>query len=281
MSQRRFLSVLAAFAFAMAAIFAAMQPSLAEDDENEPTFMQKLFGSVGLLALPGPVIDYKERPPLVVPPVTTYVQPQVPQNSPAASDNPWDFNNPRQAHLPAPDSAPPAPQSLTLPQPVDPYTARMRNPDFPIDPEVKAEQKRRKNTKKVFSIPLDDPAFSERRLTPDEINGTAPPLARNTKDNSPARTKDNSPTRPEGQSTVQELGVPALTKMLPMIGREQEKPIQFTGEPERQTLTQPPSGYLTPSRNAPYGVVTKDRQQASPLLTHPNMPDSPNTDVGR
>jgi hypothetical protein len=266
MSQRRFLSVLAAFACAMAVTFAAMQPSLAEDDDDDgPSGLQKLFGSIGLLSLPGPQIDYQERPPLVVPPVTTYVQPQVPQNSPAAQSNPWDFNNPRQAHLPPPDSAPPAAPSLVLPQPVEPYTARTRNPDFPLDPEVKAAQKRKKNSKKVFSRAEDDPFYSGKSLTRNEMTPAGPVQ----------RGKADPNNNPDGKATsgVQELNVPLVTNVFRNFGREKEPPVEFTGEPERQSLTQPPSGYLTPSKNAPYGVVGKDRDKDTTRLVHPNMPD--------
>ena len=36
--------------------------------------------------------------------------------------------------------------------------------------------------------------------------------------------------------------------------------VSFTGEPERTYLTEPPSGYRTPSPNAPYGVVEEKSQ---------------------
>lgn len=267
MSQRRFLSLLAVSAFAMATVFAAIQPSFAEDDEDhEPNFMSKLLGSVGLLQLPGPHIDYSERPPLVVPPISPYVQPVVPPPSATTSQpNPWDFEN-----RPAPEAQPdlqnqrPPQQALTLPAPQEPNSARTRNPDFPIDPEVKAAQKRKKNTKRMFSRAEDDPSYSGRTLTPAELSA----VRGNTK-----KSSGTDATASEAQSTVQELSVPSLTKMLPMIGREKEKPIEFTGEPERQTLTQPPSGYLTPSQNAPYGLVSKDKQKDNRRLVHPNMPD--------
>lgn len=267
MSQRRFLSLLAVSAFAMATVFAAIQPSFAEDDEeHEPNFMSKILGSVGLLQLPGPHIDYSERPPLVVPPISPYVQPVVPPPSATTSQpNPWDFEN-----RPAPEAQPdlqnqrPPRQALTLPPPQDPNAVRVRNPDFPIDPEVKAAEKRKKNTKRMFSRAEDDPSYSGRRLTLDELRS----VRGNTK-----KSSGTDATANEAQSTVQELGVPSLTKMLPMIGREKEKPIEFTGEPERQTLTQPPAGYMTPSQNAPYGLVSKDKQKDNRRLVHPNMPD--------
>lgn len=268
MSQRRFLSLLAIFAFAMAVMFGAMQPSLAEDDDdNEPNFMSRLLGSVGLLQLPGPHIDYQERPPLVVPPISPYVQPVAPTPTPnAAQQNPWDFNNPPSQDLQGtqPQDQRPPRQALTLPTPQEQNSARVRNPDFPVDPEVKAAQKRKKSGKRYFSRAEDDPSYSGRTLTPAE-------LAR-VKGNT-TKSSGTDQTTNEAQSTIQQLGVPSIAKMLPMIGREQEQPVEFTGEPERQTLTQPPSGYLTPSKNAPYGIVSKDKQKDNRKLVHPNMPD--------
>lgn len=40
----------------------------------------------------------------------------------------------------------------------------------------------------------------------------------------------------------------------------QEKPLTFTGEPEREALVQPPPGYQTPAPNAPYGTVEKKNE---------------------
>jgi hypothetical protein len=274
MSLRRFLSSLAIFAFAMAAMFAVIQPSYAEDDDdNEPNFMSKLLGAAGLLQLPGPNIDYQERPPLVVPPISPYVQPSAPVSVPtpnAAQNDPWNFNNPPAQDLQGTqqqDQRPPR-QALTLPPPQDENTVRQRNPDFPIDPEVKAAKLRKKNTKRMFSRAEEDPTYSGRTLTPAEMKGVGPQT------NSKSAGTGTDGTTNAAQSTVQELGVPSLIKMLPMVGREQEKPIEFTGEPERQTLTQPPSGYLTPSKNAPFGVVGKDKRgRDDTRLVHPNMPD--------
>lgn len=270
MSQRRFLSMLAVFAFAMATIFGAMQPSFAEDDDdNEPNFMSRLLGSVGLLQLPGPHIDYSERPPLVVPPISPYVQPVAPAPTPnAAQQNPWDFNSQPTQDLQGaqPQDQRPPRQALTLPPQVDPNSVRMRNPDFPVDPEVKAAQKRKKNTKRMFSRAEEDPSYSGRVLTPTELSSV--------RGNPKKGRGDTNDTTNEAQSTVQQLAVPSIAKMLPMIGREKEKPVEFTGEPERQTLTQPPAGYQTPSANAPYGVVGKDKKgRDDTRLVHPNMPD--------
>lgn len=267
MSQQRFLSVLAAFALVMGTLGAAVQPSFADDDDDEPNFMSKLLGSVGLLQLPGPHIDYRERPPLVVPPVTTYVQPQVPANSPSAQQSPWDFSNPRQQQAEAPeDNRPPLNNSLVLPPPVDPSAVQQRNPNFPVDPEIRAAQKKKKNTKRIFSRAEDDPVYSGRALTPAELRSVTAPRTKSASSGTDA-------TANSAQSTAQQLGIPTINR-LNIFSSQQEKPIEFTGEPERQSLTQPPSGYLTPSANAPYGIVGKDRRGGDTTrLVHPNMPD--------
>ncbi len=265
MSQRRFLSLLAVSAVAVVTMFGAAQPSFADDDDDEPNFMSKLFGSVGLLQLPGPQIDYQERPPLVVPPITPYVQPVMPPPSATTGQqNPWDFNARAPEAQPNVTNERPPLQALTLPPPQDPNAVRQRNPDFPVDPEVKAAQKRKKNTKRMFSRAEEDPTYSGRTLTPTELTS----VRGNAK-----KGATNDPTN-DAQSTVQQLGVPSIAKMLPMIGREKEAPLKFEGEPERQTLTQPPAGYLTPSQNAPYGLVAKDKKgRDDTRLVHPNMPD--------
>ena len=35
----------------------------------------------------------------------------------------------------------------------------------------------------------------------------------------------------------------------------------FTGEPQRETMTAPPSGYQTPSPNYPYGIGVEDKRK--------------------
>ena len=38
-----------------------------------------------------------------------------------------------------------------------------------------------------------------------------------------------------------------------MFGKDDNQTAQFTGEPPRVSLTDPPAGYQTPSPNEPYG----------------------------
>ena len=62
-----------------------------------------------------------------------------------------------------------------------------------------------------------------------------------------------------------ELGAnKGLWGMLSSVGPEKTESTPFTGEPARTTLTEPPSGYQTPSPAHAYGVSpTKHRPQAA------------------
>jgi hypothetical protein len=106
------------------------------------------------------------------------------------------------------------------------------------------------------------------------MNGTGPIT------NAKSKGTGTGSTTNEAQSGVQELNVPTITNLFSK--KKEEASVPFTGEPERQTLTQPPSGYMTPSKNAPYGVVSKDKQgRDTTRLVHPNMPDYQGEQVPR
>jgi hypothetical protein len=63
----RFSHTLLAMPLALALGYAGTAPVMAQE---EPTQLQRLLGNFGLLSIPGdtPDIEYRERPPLVVPP---------------------------------------------------------------------------------------------------------------------------------------------------------------------------------------------------------------------
>jgi hypothetical protein len=70
MPARFFLSfgLLRLAVLALAVTVFAGAPAFAQEDDNEPNELQKVFGAMGLLELPKDPIDYSERSPLVVPP---------------------------------------------------------------------------------------------------------------------------------------------------------------------------------------------------------------------
>ncbi len=70
----------------------------------------RILGSAGILAIPGPGIEYKERPALVVPPTMSNAQPVAvrPQQQVNTAPDPWNFNSPAQNLNPVPALAPDA-----------------------------------------------------------------------------------------------------------------------------------------------------------------------------
>src|SRR5207302_10076535 len=88
-------------------------------------------------------------------------------------------------------------------------------------------------------------------LTPSELNGV--------RTAAPARTS-NDPLTP-GDSTANpilspsQLGFSGFTNI---FGGNKVETAPFNGEPTRDTLTQPPPGYQTPSPNFAYGTGPKE-----------------------
>ncbi len=271
MSLRRFLSAFPALALvALIAGFAA-RPALAQEideDAADISLFARVLGAAGLLAIPGPGIDYKERPGLVVPPTMTNIQPAAvqPQQQTNAQPDPWNFNNPAPNPAPAPAPVVNQTSAIALPPPVDPNSARLNNPDFPVDPEIRAAQKAKAARKKKGPVLIsDDPFYGGRLLRNDELRGPG----------TTARTKGAVHPDKDGPTRMPSRDFGDLPVISDLWRKKEEPQTRFTGEPERQSLTQPPSGYLTPSANAPYGVVAPDRQQQDAPTVHPNMPNAP------
>lgn len=207
----RFSHTLLAMPLALALGCAGTAPVMAQDEG--PTPLQRMLGNFGLLAIPGdtPDIEYRERPPLVVPPST----------------------------------------ELPLPQSPTDITAAV--PDWPADPEIALAREQ----KRYDRLPIDQRRgefYSGRALTPDEIRrGTI------------ARTASRTPATKVGEEITAGREMQQAPKgFFGMFKYEQEKPIAFTSEPPRTRLTEPPVGYQTPSPNAPYGVVEKDKPSNAP-----------------
>jgi hypothetical protein len=271
---RRFLSAFPALALVVLIAAFAARPALAQEideDTQELSLFARILGAAGLLSIPGPGIDYQERPGLVVPPTVTNIQPvaqpqpQVqPQLQSSAQPDPWNFNN-RPAQnvnaVPVPVPAPDQTSSLALPPPLDPNAVR-QNPDFPVDPEIRAAKKAKAAKKtKGPSLIANDPFYGGRVLRGDELKNAGP------RGNPGSVSPDNPYASPS-----RTFEVPVISNI---FGKKKEEgPVAFTGETPRQTLTQPPSGYLTPSANAPYGVVSPEQQQKAAPTVHPNMPDA-------
>jgi hypothetical protein len=138
------------------------------------------------------------------------------------------------------------PPKLDLPPPAS--SAEVTAPNWPKDPDAqqrKAAAAARKKENK-------DPALSSRLLTPAELNAAKTANAgRAGKDPVQPGNSSNSPILSPSQ-----LGYNG--GLTGMFKGNQSETAPFTGEPTRDSLVQPPSGYQTPSPNFAYGTGPKE-----------------------
>lgn len=188
-----------------------------DDDLPDAKFVKGLLRGLGLRNGQEAGIDYKERPPLVVPP---------------------------NRDLPAPTTA----GSLAA-----------SNPAWPADPDEKrrkAERKARAERKTFDPNKAGDP------LRPGE-------LAAGKTDKTPMKTSEGPDHSPE--MTPSQLGYTGgmwsnILGLGKTFGKDRDaETATFVREPSRDTLTDPPAGYRTPSQAQPYGINHKEKPKAEPL----------------
>jgi hypothetical protein len=141
------------------------------------------------------------------------------------------------------------PPKLDLPPP-ETLTSEIKDPKWPKDPD---EQRRkaviaaRKKTKPI------DPVGPGRPLTPAELNVGRTAAA-------PAPTPGDS-VQPGNSATNPMLSPSQLGYeggIFKMFKGNTAEAAPFKGEPTRESLTQPPVGYQTPSPNFAYGTGPKE-----------------------
>ena len=139
------------------------------------------------------------------------------------------------------------PPKLDLPPPAS-TSADVKAPNWPKDPDVQRQKAAAAARKKANK----DPVEAARILTPSELNaGKIAATAR--KDNDPVQpgTNNNNPILSPSQ-----LGYTGGFSGL--FGGSKAETAPFKGEPTRESLTQPPAGYQTPSPNFAYGTGPKE-----------------------
>ena len=138
------------------------------------------------------------------------------------------------------------PPTRDLPPPEE--TSAVSNPAWPKDPDVRRATAPKK-TQPFENGSIRTHNIEKATISPDELRkGTLPAGSGEASSKEPTRLDDGgrnlSPT---------ELG---YTGGLfgSLLGGAKNETAPFTGEPVRNSLTQPPSGYQTPSPNYPYGI---------------------------
>jgi hypothetical protein len=141
------------------------------------------------------------------------------------------------------------PPSADLPKPGATADLRQINPEWPVDQDVKRAKAAAKEAKKPIDAP-NDLFYGGRLMKPKDEKGPK------TKEGD-GEVMNEKERLGMMRSTPDELGFKGWGKKEEMI---------FTKEPERTSLLQPPSGYRTPSPNAPYGIVEGEKVQTKSLF---------------
>jgi len=139
------------------------------------------------------------------------------------------------------------PPRLDLPPPVA-ASGEVKDPNWPKDPD----EARRKAAIAARKKENKDPREAARALTPSELNAhRTAPEARTSNDPVQPGNSANNPVLSPSQ-----LGFTGSFSSL--FGGNKAETAPFKGEPTRESLTQPPSGYQTPSPNFAYGTGPKE-----------------------
>jgi hypothetical protein len=136
------------------------------------------------------------------------------------------------------------PPKLDLPPPASATQANA--PNWPKDPDVQQRQAAAAARKKANK----DPVEAARPLTPAEMK-----VGKTAKSNAtePVPGAGSTPIMLSPSQLGTKVGLFGMFK-----GGSDSESKQFTSEPDRETLTQPPPGYQTPSPNYAYGTGPKE-----------------------
>jgi hypothetical protein len=138
------------------------------------------------------------------------------------------------------------PPKLDLPPP-ETVKTEIKDPNWPKDPD----EQRRKAAVAARKKANKDPMEAARVLTPSELNvGRKAAPARTNGDPIQPGTSSNPSLSPAQLGFTGGFGK--------LFGGNKMETAPFTGEPTRESLTQPPPGYQTPSPNFAYGTGPKE-----------------------
>jgi hypothetical protein len=137
------------------------------------------------------------------------------------------------------------PTSKDLPQPEADAPVR-KAAGWPDDADIKRDRLRRETERKRKAY---EPGVDDKPLMPNQVGPTTKVGSK--AGEAPGRTAEDI----DSPSSPKELGVKSLKDMFTTgYWAPKEEYVPFTGEPQRSSLTEPPSGYRTPSPAQPYGV---------------------------
>ena len=155
------------------------------------------------------------------------------------------------------------PPSRDLPPPRSEEEVAAKTPAWPKDPDV-TQRKQAAAAEKARLKGNVSAEEQQRALRPDELDkpGRA---AKGTGAKGTGQTAEDTskPLTPSQLGTDTKKLFGSVISSFSPAAPESEP---FTGEPQRDSMTEPPTGYQTPSPNYPYGMgVQEDKRKASKL----------------
>lgn len=141
------------------------------------------------------------------------------------------------------------PPSRDLPPPEVSGAATANNPAWPKDPDV--ERRKQQAAMEKNRNVSDEREREQNPLRPDQLT----PGGRSKRRSAQTDNGYQPPASGFGNQLMpSELGASSSTVFGAMFGSKKEETAKFTGEPPRASLTDPPTGYQTPSPDQPYGL---------------------------
>jgi hypothetical protein len=140
------------------------------------------------------------------------------------------------------------PPSRTLPPPENSSAVVARDPAWPKDPDVVRAKREAAQEKNITPFASDRADANAKVLRPDQMTPGPKPREASRGDDgyqNPA-SGFQSQTRPTPSESFGIFGS--------MFAKDQPDYANFTSEPPRTALTEPPPGYQTPSPDQPFGV---------------------------
>jgi hypothetical protein len=151
------------------------------------------------------------------------------------------------------------PPSRELPPPRDEAEVAAKTPAWPKDPDVarRKQELAAEKAKLKGNLSAEEQA---RALRPDELDkpGAGEKKSADAKGAGKSPEDTSRPLMPSDLGTKTEKIFGSVWSSFTPAKPESAP---FTGEPPREAMTAPPSGYQTPSPNYPYGVGVQDQRK--------------------
>jgi hypothetical protein len=160
------------------------------------------------------------------------------------------------------------PPSRTLPPPQPEGTAAAANPAWPKDPDSASRRKQAAAERARLKGSVDRATEEARPLSPSEL------------DRGRVASTRGGPSAPEAVDASRPMSPSQLGNnrsffdmVFSSFGPQRPEAAPFTGEPARDRMTAPPTGYQTPSPDQPYGVgLPKDARKTTTVVDRVEAP---------